>query len=162
MADGIELPACGLYRTTTPIAGIPGERLVYFHNHGDPGPGLYLPEEWSHNRAQFSRRGRTLQDLALAHSLEPLPPEGLYRVVQSFTCCAKQCRSYEPEMLVQLGYNATGQAILFVPTLTEAGLTFPERGHVLDTDRLVHLTELRVHSHLSHGHAQHTGTKPLH
>ena len=49
-----ELPPCGLYRTTTKIGDCEADRLVYFHNHGDPGPGFYFPEKWVKNRAQFS------------------------------------------------------------------------------------------------------------
>jgi hypothetical protein len=47
------LPPCGVYRTKTAVAGIEAGRLVYFHNHGDPGPGLYPPESWAQNRAKF-------------------------------------------------------------------------------------------------------------
>ena len=143
MSD-IDLPACGIYRTTTPIAGIPADRLVYFHNHGDPGPGLYLPEEWQSNRAQFSRRGRTLQDLALAHTLEPLPSEGLYRVVDSFTCCQKQCRTYQEEMLVQLGYNGHAQPILFLPQVVDSMMALPERGNAVEEAVLPKLAALKV------------------
>ena len=55
-----ELPPCGLYRTVAAIGGVEADRLVYFHNHGDPGPGVYLPERWTRNRATFSSRGNTL------------------------------------------------------------------------------------------------------
>lgn len=140
----MKLPPCGLYRTTEPIGPVGAGRLVYFHNHGDPGPGVYLPESWSLNRARFSARGVTLPDPALAGTLEPLPPEGLYRVKAPFTCCAKGCRTFEQDMLVQLGYNAAAQPILFVPEWTERGLGFPERGTLLDPDRLTRLAGLRV------------------
>ena len=55
-----ELPPCGLYRTTTKIGEIEAGRLVYFHNHGDPGPGLYLPSGWSNNTARWGARGTTV------------------------------------------------------------------------------------------------------
>ena len=44
--------ACGLYRTSEPIEdAIEAGVLVYYHNHGDPGPGVYLPRAWrSHVR----------------------------------------------------------------------------------------------------------------
>lgn len=39
---------CGLYRTTRPIPdAVPAGVLVYYHNHGDPGPGVYLPDRKS-------------------------------------------------------------------------------------------------------------------
>src|SRR5678815_1810646 len=97
------LPACGLYRTAREVVGVPAGRLVYFHNHGDPGPGLYLPESWALNRARFSQRGQTLSSDADADALEALPAEGFYRVREAFHCCAKQCRRFELELLVQLG-----------------------------------------------------------
>jgi hypothetical protein len=55
-----ELPPCGLYRTVKPVAGIDAGRLVYFHNHGNPGPGLYPPDGWNANRARFSENGATV------------------------------------------------------------------------------------------------------
>lgn len=138
------LPACGLYRTTVPIAEVAEGRLVYFHNHGDPGPGVYLPSAWHNNRATFHRSGVTLPAAELASTLHPLPREGFYRVVESFTCCEKRCRTFAPDALLQLGYNGEGRAIVFVPTLREAGLTLPERGTVIDDDRLRHLERLLV------------------
>src|SRR5690242_17163109 len=89
-----KLPPCGIYRTKSPIGdAVPAGRLVYFHNHGDPGPGVYLPESWSHNRAQFSERGATLPSPAeqSAEALEALPAEGFYRVTKRFFCCEKKC-----------------------------------------------------------------------
>ena len=41
-----------------------GDHMVYFHNHGNPGPGVYLPESWEHNRAKFSPQGITLPDIS--------------------------------------------------------------------------------------------------
>src|SRR6185436_5605612 len=100
------LPPCGLYRTKKQLGdAVPAGRLVYFHNHGDPGPGVYLPSGWSANRARWHDRGTPIPDPVWAETLQPLAPEGLYRVRETFTCCEKNCRSFEPELLVQLGYN---------------------------------------------------------
>ena len=55
-----KLPPCGIYRTLAQVGDVPAGRLVYFHNHGDPGPGVYLPERWSANRAHFQARGHVL------------------------------------------------------------------------------------------------------
>ncbi len=129
MAD---LPPCGLYRTRTAIAEVPAGKLVYFHNHGEPGPGVYLPKAWSSNRARFHDRGVTLPNPLDASALEPVPAEGLYRVAETFTCCDKNCRTYSPGSLVQLGYNGEGDAILFVPEWTEQGLVFPVRGTAIN------------------------------
>lgn len=132
----MDLPRCGIYRTTAPIASVPANCFVYFHNHGDPGPGVYLPESWRHNRARFSTAGITLVDLKLARSLEPLAPQGLYSVEREFTCCAKKCVTYRRNMLVQLGYNGAAQPIVFLPRWTAAGLEFPKQGQPVDEDRL--------------------------
>jgi hypothetical protein len=118
--------------------------LVFFHNHGDPGPGIYLPESWTRNRASFSKRGHTLGDPALASTLEPLPREGLYVVEEAFTCCAKRCRNFEPDELVQLGYNAAAQPILFTPELVEGALALPEVGTRIDIERLSQIRRLKV------------------
>lgn len=145
LLDGaMALPRCGLYRTTVAIGEISAGRLVSFHNHGDPGPGVYLPRSWSHNRASFDARGVTLPSDDVADTLRPLPREGLYRVVESFSCCQRRCRTFASETLVQLGYDGEGRAILFDPTLNEDGLTLPARGTVIDDDRLPHLVALRV------------------
>jgi hypothetical protein len=139
------LPACGLYRTREALEDhVPQGRLVYFHNHGDPGPGVYLPSGWSLNRAQWHDTGHTIPSPDWASTLAPLPSEGLYRVTETFTCCAKACRTYEPDLLVQLGYNAAAEPLLFVPEWTDSGLAIPEMGIPIDEDRLRCLAALRV------------------
>jgi hypothetical protein len=138
------LPPCGLYRTTSPVGSIPAGRLVFFHNHGDPGPGLYLPESWKGNRVQLQARGNLLPSPEDVRYLEPLPAEGFYRPLESFHCCEKQCRRYEPETLVQLGYDGGGNAILFLPELVDAMLAIPERGTRIDHANLSKLRQLKV------------------
>ena len=139
------LPACGIYRTTAPLEGhVPAGRLVFFHNHGDPGPGVYLPSGWLLNRAQWHETGHTIPTPQWATTLAALPAEGLYRVREAFTCCAKACRTYEPDLLVQLGYNAEAEPLLFLPEWTESGLAIPEMGVPIDADRLGCLAALRV------------------
>jgi hypothetical protein len=125
-------PPCGLYRTTQPLEQVPAGRLVYFHNHGDPGAGVYLPEGWSSNRARWHARGFTVPGPQWSQTLEPLAPEGLYRVVDRFHCCEKHCRTYEPNQLVQLGYTGGAEALLFVPEWAAGGLGFPERGNKIE------------------------------
>src|SRR5262245_17577883 len=150
------LPPCGIYRTTAPLEGhVPAGRLVYFHNHGDPGPGIYLPAGWSLNRVQWEERGHPIASPQWAASLAPLAAEGLYRVREAFSCCAKRCRSYEPELLVQLGYTAEAVPLLFVPEWTASGLAIPELGVKIDEDRLRALAPLRVvEAEASEGPAQ--------
>jgi hypothetical protein len=147
------LPACGLYRTTAPIGAIPSGRLVYFHNHGDPGPGLYLPEGWKHNRIRLSARGTLLPTPEDARSLLALPPEGFYRVAEGFHCCEKRCRFFEAEMLVQLGYDGAGEALVFTPELVDGMLAIPERGNRVQLDQLRHIEPLKVAVHERDPHA---------
>src|ERR1700753_390667 len=128
----MQLPPCGLYRTLAALGSIPAGRLVYFHNHGDPGPGLYLPSGWKHNRVELQARGVTLSDPELLRHLEPPPPEGLYRVTEPFPCCDRNCRQFEPELLIELGYNGEGQAIVFIPELVDGMLAIPSSGTAID------------------------------
>lgn len=142
-----ELPPCGIYRTTRAIGEIPAGRLVFFHNHGDPGPGVYLPAGWRANRAHFSERGHTLAGSSDAASLAPLASEGFYVVTQPFFCCEKRCRSYERDELVQLGYNGSAEPILFVPEIVKSGVALPETGARIDEQRVAYLRRLRVRDH---------------
>ena len=139
-----ELPPCGLYRTTAPIGEVPAGRLVYFHNHGEPGPGVYLPSAWTHNRAAFHSRGTTLPSNTLAATLDPLVREGLYVVERELVCCEKRCQTFAADSLVQLGYNGEGRALLFLPRLAPSGVVLPERGTAIDDDRLASLRFLQV------------------
>jgi hypothetical protein len=140
------LPPCGLYRTTNAVAGVPAGRLVYFHNHGNPGAGIYLPTGWVANRADWAAEGYTLASETEAHHLEALPAEGLYRVTQSFFCCSKRCVQFQPDRLVQLGYNGQAEAILFFPELGGTGLSFPSSGTVVDRLNLKALAALTVNA----------------
>ena len=140
----MELPPCGLYRTTGPLGSIGEGQLVYFHNHGNPGPGVYLPKEWRYNRAQFEEKGQTIEDPGLVRVLQPLPPEGFYRVTESFHCCEKQCRLFEQDALLQLGYNAEADPILFIPELVDSMFAVPEKGWKTTLDTLGNVRQLRV------------------
>lgn len=148
-----QLPPCGIYRTTVDVGEVPAGRLVYFHNHGEPGPGLYLPEAWRQNRARFAARGSTLPTPWEGHarSLEALPAEGFYRVTAPFFCCDKRCRAFEAEQLVQLGYNGAGEAILFVPELGGTGVTLPSSGSAVGRPQLAMLAPVKVAERHEHG-----------
>ena len=139
-----KLPDCGLYRTVAPIGGIPAGRLVYFHNHGQPGPGFYFPESWSQNRATFSAQGTTAPADFDPRALQPLPAEGFYRVTAAFYCCSKQCVRYEPDALVQLGYTGAGKPLVFTPELGPNGMAIPDRGTAIDDEAFANLVRLRV------------------
>src|SRR5688572_5621052 len=140
-----EPPPCGIYRTLQSIGDVPAGRLVYFHNHGDPGAGVYLPESWSHNRAHFSKRGHTLPAATDPHAaLAPLPREGLYRVKSTFHCCAKRCVEFIPETLVQLGYEGAGRGILFIAEMAGGAVSIPAKGTVVDDEVFPNLVPLIV------------------
>ena len=140
----MELPPCGLYRTLQTIGSIDAHRLVYFHNHGNPGPGLYLPRAWTHNRAEFHEKGQTLDDPGLVRFLEPVPREGFYRVEEAFDCCEKKCRHFDEDALIQLGYNANAEPILFVPELVDGILAIPAQGWKTSLETARKLRELKI------------------
>lgn len=142
----MQLPPCGLYKTRAPIAGIPAGRLVYFHNHGNPGPGVYLPSGWKKNRVQLQPSGTTVEDPALIAQLEPLPPEGFYRVTEPFHCCERRCRLFDTDMLVELGYDGEAHAILFTPELVEGMLAVPSSGARVEPASFTKLKLLKVPS----------------
>jgi hypothetical protein len=139
-----ELPPCGVYRTLKQIGEIDAGRLVYFHNHGNPGPGLYFPESWAHNRARFSEKGMTVPADFDPRAMRALPPEGFYRVKAAFFCCEKKCTKFEPDQLVQLGYNGAGKALVFIPELGNGAITVPERGTFVDDAALPNLVQLKL------------------
>ncbi len=146
MSDGkVQRVPCGLYRTTRPLGtGIQAGVLVYYHNHGNPSPGLYPVERWSNNKAVFAEHGVIVHDHRYPETLHPLPPEGFYRVVEGFACCERECQRFEPDALVQLGYNGAGKPILFLPIWSEAGVHLPDNGVRVDDDRLALLAPLKV------------------
>jgi hypothetical protein len=133
-----------VYRTTQKIGDVEAGRLVYFHNHGNPGPGLYFPESWIHNRAKWAANGYTLPKVFDVRALKPLPAEGFYRVASSFYCCEKQCVKFEPDQMVQLGYNGAGRAIVFVPEYGSGAITVPEKGTVIDDVSFPNLVLLKL------------------
>ena len=140
-----KLPPCGIYRTVSQIGEVPAGQLVYFHNHGDPGPGVYLPERWAANKARFQARGHVLEQPDRAGQvLRPLSPEGFYRVAEPFHCCDQKCRAFEIDELVQLGYDGQATPLLFSPELSAAGMEIPETGTRIDTSRMEKLRLLKV------------------
>jgi hypothetical protein len=138
-----DLPPCGLYRTVKQIGDVEAGRLVYFHNHGNPGPGLYFPERWSHNRATFSQNGVVVPESFDGRALKPLPAEGFYRVKAPFFCCEKECMKFETDALVQLGYNGAGKALVFIPELAGGVIGVPERGTFVEDAAFENLVLLK-------------------
>ncbi|MCX7807673.1 MAG: hypothetical protein N2515_03615 [Deltaproteobacteria bacterium] len=139
-----KLPPCGIYRTIEAIGSVPKGRLVFFHNHGEPGPGIYLPEKWIGNKAVFSTRGLLLPSPEDTAKLLPLPREGFYRVTRQFHCCPKKCRVFAVDTLVQLGYDWAATPILFEPEWMGAVLRLPEEGTRIQDESLAFLAPLFV------------------
>ena len=137
-------PPCGVYKTTRAFGDVPAGRLVNFHNHGDPGPGIYLPKSWRLNEAEWQERGITTPDAEWTSTLQPLPAQGLCMVTRAFACCEKQCVTFREGQLVQLGYDGEANPIVFTPEWTVRGLGFPERGTRVDLERLSALKLLSV------------------
>jgi len=136
---------CGLYRTNEALGDrVPANLLVYYHNHGDPGPGIYPVERWQNNKAQFRREGITVTEEEYVKSMTHLKDEGFYRVAKEFYCCEKKCRKFERDTLIQLGYNGDGAPIVFVPEWHPEGLLLPEKGNLVDDDVLGHIKPLKV------------------
>ena len=140
-----EKVACGIYRTTKPIDDkIPAGALVYFHNHGNPGPGVYGVERWRNNKAVFMKGGILIPYEGYEKSLKPLKPEAFYRVIEHFYCCENHCRLFEKNTLVQLGYNGHGEAILFVPEWSFEGIHLPKKGTRVDDEKLDKIEILKL------------------
>ena len=138
------LPPCGIYRTTEKLGEIPAGKLVFFHNHGEPAAGVYMPESWTQNRVNFQARGTPISGNWWAATLDPLAQEGYYRVREPFFCCDKKCVEFQTDQLVQLGYNGEADPILFVPEIRKEGLAIPESGMRIDRSRISKLSPLKV------------------
>ncbi len=138
------LPPCGLYRTTVRLGPIAAGRLVSFHNHGDEGPGLFLPSGRAGGLTRFAEEGVLLDAPWWASTLDPLPFEGLYRVREAFHCCDKRCALFEPELLVLLSFTDEAQPALSVPEWTDRGLDLAVQGRLIERARIAKLCPLRV------------------
>lgn len=155
MADADKsLPPCGIYRTKVEVAGVPAGRLVYFHNHGEPGPGLYLPAAWTKNRANFQTQGFTLPTPAAAKDLEALPSEGMYRVKNAFFCCRNMCKQFQADQMLQLGYNGLGEPIVFEPAWENGQFVLPEKGTRIDMASFAAMSALKIPEIRTEGSAQ--------
>ncbi len=141
-------PACGLYRTTSPLPGkeaqVPANALVYFHNHSDAGPPLILiPASVANNTWTFTTKGHLVQSGDYPATLADLKPEGFYVLADSLQIADKRV---EPGQILQLGYNRNGEALAFFPTRDAAtnALVFPTKGSKLGPQTYASLRALDV------------------
>ena len=125
------LPPCGVYRTTRPLPGkeewVRENLLVYFHNHSQQGPPLMLlPAANANNRWTFHEKGYLIREPGYAQSLEPLREEGLYVLTEPIYLSRDEF--IPEETLVQLGYNRSGDPILFLGKFVDNQVVFPQSG----------------------------------
>lgn len=149
----IALPACGLYRTSRALPGaesIIGEGLlVNFHNHSAQNmPVVLLPAFNVFNRWQWSTEPHYIRQLSWIDSLQRLPTEGFYSLRRELAF--NDGKSKWPKgALVQLGYDKSGKAILFIAqlrhNLSENALWFAEQGVPLGTDSMGALEPIVVY-----------------
>lgn len=128
----IKLPNCGLYRTGRALLNaeeqVPEGVLVYFHNHSDQDSALVLtPHVNEHNRWRFHDRGWPVEDAEFISALVALKPEGLYVTAVHLHVTHEEI--IPERTLVQLGYNRSGDSILFVGRFEENTITFPSQGY---------------------------------
>lgn len=142
--DAGPLPPCGLYRTTAALGDIPAGRLVSFHNHGDRGPGVFLPTGWIQHRAQFGEVGAAIPSTRWSRTLDALAPEGIYRVREPFYCCEKQCRLFERDLLVQLAYTPEATPVVLVFGARDGALVLIEPGNLVDRATVARLSPVKV------------------
>lgn len=142
--DRVPAPPCGLYRTTAALGDVPAGRLVSFHNHGDRGPGVFLPTGWIAHRAQFSGVGVAIPSAGWARTLDPLAPEGVYRVREAFHCCDRQCRLFDRDLLVQLAYTPEAAPVVLVFTPSDGALVLPAQGNLVARATVARLSPLQV------------------
>ncbi len=144
------LPDCGLYRTTKPLPdheeAVPAGVLVYFHNHSDSGlPVVMVPDHNVHNRWHFHGEGVPFRGLSWADSLTKLSPEGFYVLRKAL---AFEGGEWPKGAIVQLGYNKSGDPILFIAqvraALDENDLFFSDRGVGVTREQLALLEPAQV------------------
>tara|TARA_B100001750_G_scaffold238227_1_gene244463 strand:- start:1225 stop:1716 length:492 start_codon:yes stop_codon:yes gene_type:complete len=134
----------GLYRTTVahPIAGdqIPAGRLVYVGN-GQGGPFVVVPHYNEKNRWFWREPTVPLTDAAWAGSLTQLRPEGFYTLPETLDFDGGG--RWLQNAIVQLGYDQSGQGILFVAerrdTYEDNALYFSDRGKRIEDTLLARL-----------------------
>lgn len=139
----LDLPDPGLYRTTQPYPGneeaFPAGALVYL---GQPQNGgvkfVVRPGQNRNNRWFWGEPTTPLRSPTWAKTLKALPPEGFYTLPEAIELDGGG--RWLKNAIVQLGYNESGQGIIFVAEQRENSeanaLYFSDRGLVVD-DRML-------------------------
>jgi hypothetical protein len=142
----IDLPDPGLYRTTQPFPGheeaFPAGALVYL---GQPQNGgvkfVVRPGQNRNNRWFWGEPTTPLRSPSWAKTLKALPPEGFYTLPETIELDGGG--RWLKNAIVQLGYNESGQGIVFVAEQRDAvednALYFSDRGIIVDDSLLERL-----------------------
>lgn len=131
----VQLPRCGLYRTTRKLDDdVPPGVLVNFHNHSDTNvPVIHLPLFNTFNRWEWEKNGRPIRELSYVETLRALQPEGYYLLTREIRFGKVK---WPARSLVQLGYNREGEPLIFLAQrrfhLGENTLFFADKGVPLD------------------------------
>ncbi len=151
----LDLPENGLYRTTTAMPGnedaFPAEVLVYI---GEKSGQKFVvrPGQNRNNRWYWGEPTTVMRSPTWGRTLKRLPSEGFYTLPEdlSFEGGGRWLKN----AIVQLGYNAQGQGIIFVgesrDTATENALHFSDRGMLISDElleRLIWAPILPVRAH---------------
>ena len=142
----MKLPDPGLYRTTRPYPGheeaIPAGALVYVGVSQNGGlPFVVRPGANRKNRWYWGDPTIPVRAVSWADTLTKLPAEGFYTLPE--TLSFEGGGRWLENAIVQLGYNAEGQGILFVAEQHEGEernlLEFSTSGRLIDDKLLARL-----------------------
>ena len=137
----LDLPENGLYRTTTAMPGheeaFPASALVYV---GEKAGNKFVvrPGENRKNRWFWGEPTTALRSPTWSRTLKKLPSEGVYSLPETLTFDGGG--SWLKNAVVQLGYNAEGQGIIFVAESRDSeeknALFFSEKGMIVKDELL--------------------------
>nr|PZN24617.1 MAG: hypothetical protein DIU78_11800 [Pseudomonadota bacterium] len=142
----LDLPDPGLYRTTQPMPGheaeFPAGVLVYIgQSKNGGGKFVVRPSDNRRNRWYWREPTTPLRSPTWAKTLKPLPSEGFYTLPE--TVEFEGGGRWVKNAIVELGYNGSGQGILFVGEWREDGtenaLYFSDRGLLISDEMLERL-----------------------
>ncbi|OQX68960.1 MAG: hypothetical protein B6A08_07470 [Sorangiineae bacterium NIC37A_2] len=151
----LDLPENGLYRTTTAMPGhedaFPADVLVYI---GEKSGQKFVvrPGQNRNNRWYWGEPTTVMRSPTWGRTLKRLPSEGFYTLPEDLNF--EGGGRWLKNAIVQLGYNAQGQGIIFVgesrDTATDNALYFSDRGMLISDElleRLVWAPILPVRAH---------------
>jgi hypothetical protein len=151
----LDLPENGLYRTTTAMPGhedaFPADVLVYI---GEKSGQKFVvrPGQNRNNRWYWGEPTTVMRSPTWGRTLKRLPSEGFYTLPEDLNF--EGGGRWLKNAIVQLGYNAQGQGIIFVgesrDTANDNALYFSDRGMLISDElleRLVWAPILPVRAH---------------